>query len=149
MFLVMVLNMVKENKKSGFGKWVVIIIVILLLAFLSMIIAGILGIVFGITSTAKGLIDTRLLPILRDGKTVEIASHTDSRGSATSNQDLSERRAQSVVNYLMAKGINPSQLVAKGYGENRLTNRCSDGVTCTEREHQANRRTEFRVINAK
>jgi len=52
-----------------------------------------------------------------------------------------------VVDYLMSKGINPSQLIAKGYGENNLTNRCSDGVTCTEREHLANRRTEFRVIN--
>ncbi len=102
-----------------------------------------------LTREAKSLIDNRLLPILRDGKTVEIASHTDSRGNATYNMDLSERRAQAVVNYLMAKGINASQLVAKGYGETRLTNRCSDGVTCTEREHQANRRTEFRVINAK
>jgi len=100
-----------------------------------------------LTSTAKGLIDTRLMPVLNQGVAVEIASHTDSRGSASSNQNLSERRAQAVVNYLMAKGVNSSKLVAKGYGENRLTNRCSDGVTCTEREHQANRRTEFRVIN--
>lgn len=100
-----------------------------------------------LTSTAKGLIDTRLMPVLNKGVAVEIASHTDSRGSASSNQNLSERRAQAVVNYLMAKGVNASKLVAKGYGETRLTNRCSDGVTCTEREHQANRRTEFRVIN--
>jgi len=100
-----------------------------------------------LTSAAKRIIDERLLPILKDGVTVEIASHTDSRGTKSSNQDLSERRARSVVNYLMAKGINSSQLVAKGYGENRLTNRCADGVTCTEKEHLANRRTEFRVIN--
>ncbi len=100
-----------------------------------------------LTSKAKGLIDSRLLPILKDGKAVEIASHTDSRSSHEFNQNLSERRAQAVVNYLMTKGINPSILVAKGYGETRLTNRCADGVTCTEREHLANRRTEFRVIN--
>jgi len=100
-----------------------------------------------LTSAAKKIIDLRLLPILKDGVKVEIASHTDSRGTKASNQDLSDRRAKAVVDYLMSKGINPSQLVAKGYGENNLTNRCSDGVTCTEREHLANRRTEFRVIN--
>ena len=100
-----------------------------------------------LTDAAKRIIDTRLLPVLKDGVTVEIASHTDSRGTKESNQDLSDRRAQAVVNYLMSKGVNPSQLVAKGYGETRLTNRCSDGVTCTEREHLANRRTEFRVIS--
>ncbi|MDV7187109.1 OmpA family protein [Lutibacter sp. TH_r2] len=100
-----------------------------------------------LTPAAKNIIDTRLLPILKTGVKAEIASHTDARGSNSSNQDLSDRRAQAVVNYLMAKGVNSSQLIAKGYGETRLTNRCADGVTCTEREHLANRRTEFRVIN--
>ncbi len=100
-----------------------------------------------LTSTAKGLINTRLLPILRNGVAVAIESHTDSRGSKTSNQNLSERRARAVVNYLISKGINSSKLTANGYGENRLTNRCSDGVSCNEREHQQNRRTTFRVIN--
>lgn len=100
-----------------------------------------------LTSAAKKIIDTRLLPILKDGISIELASHTDSRSSHEFNQNLSERRAQAVANYLIIKGVNPSQLVAKGYGETRLTNRCSDGITCTEREHLANRRTEFRLIN--
>ena len=102
-----------------------------------------------LTGEAKRLIDTRLMPVLAQnpGVKLEIASHTDSRGSKSSNQDLSERRAQAVVNYLQTKGVNPSLLVANGYGENRLKNRCSDGVSCTEREHAANRRTEFRLIN--
>ena len=100
-----------------------------------------------LTATARGLIDTRLLPILRNGVAVAIESHTDARGSKTSNQNLSERRARAVVNYLISKGINASKLTANGYGENRLTNRCSDGVSCNEREHQQNRRTTFRVIN--
>ncbi len=100
-----------------------------------------------LTAQAKKIIDTRLLPVLKEGVTVELASHTDSRGTKESNRELSERRAQAVVNYLIAKGVNASQLVAKGYGESRLTNRCSDNVTCTEREHLQNRRTEFRVIN--
>lgn len=102
-----------------------------------------------LTSTAKGLIDSRLLPVLAQnaGSKMEIASHTDSRGGATSNQALSDRRAQSVVNYLISKGINNSRLVANGYGERKLKNRCADGVSCTERQHAANRRTEFRLIN--
>jgi len=101
-----------------------------------------------LTSTAKKLIDERLLPVLANnpGVKLEIASHTDSRGSEVSNQSLSERRAVSVANYLKTKGINESLLVANGYGENKLKNRCADGVSCTEREHAANRRTEFRLI---
>ena len=102
-----------------------------------------------LTAQAKNLIDTRLMPVLAQnpGVKLEIASHTDSRGSATSNQDLSERRAQAVVTYLQSKGINGSLLVANGFGEKRLLNRCKDGVSCTEREHAANRRTQFRLIN--
>jgi len=100
-----------------------------------------------LTSAAKRIIDSRLLPILNTGVAVAIESHTDSRGTKESNQNLSERRALAVTNYLIAKGINPSKLTGNGYGENKLTNRCSDGVSCTEREHLANRRTTFRVIN--
>ncbi|MBX2826949.1 MAG: OmpA family protein [Flavobacteriaceae bacterium] len=102
-----------------------------------------------LTAQAKSLIDTRLMPVLAQnpGVKLEIASHTDSRGSKASNQDLSERRAQAVVRYLQSKGINNSLLVANGFGENRLKNRCADGVSCTEREHATNRRTEFRLIN--
>jgi outer membrane protein OmpA-like peptidoglycan-associated protein len=102
-----------------------------------------------LTKDAKYLIDSRLLPILKDGVAVEIASHTDSRSSKSFNQDLSDRRAKAVADYLISKGINPTQLVAKGYGETRLKNRCSDGVSCSETEHLANRRTEFRIINQK
>jgi OOP family OmpA-OmpF porin len=102
-----------------------------------------------LTEEAKNIINTKLLPILANNPTakLEIASHTDSRGTNESNQILSERRAQAVVNYLQQRGINSSLLVANGYGEKRLKNRCSDGVSCTEREHSVNRRTEFRLIN--
>ncbi|MGV6846627.1 MAG: OmpA family protein [Lutibacter sp.] len=100
-----------------------------------------------LTSEAKRIIDTRLLPVLKTGVAVVIESHTDSRGSKESNQILSERRAKAVTNYLISKGINPSKLTGVGYGETRLLNRCSDGVPCTEREHRVNRRTTFRVVN--
>jgi outer membrane protein OmpA-like peptidoglycan-associated protein len=81
---------------------------------------------------------------------IELASHTDSRGSEDYNIDLSQKRAESVVRYIVLQGIEPSRIAAKGYGESFLTNHCSDGVPCSPAEHQANRRTEFKVtgVNA-
>ena len=96
---------------------------------------------------AKRIIDARLLPIVKDGVAVFIESHTDMRGTKRDNQDLSDRRAKAVTDYLISKGINPSQLYAKGFGERRLLNKCSDGVVCAEAEHAINRRTTFRVVN--
>lgn len=102
-----------------------------------------------LTADARSIIDRKLLALMKEKPliTVEISSHTDSRGSAASNQSLSQRRAESVVNYLVNRGISRSRLVASGYGETQLKNGCSDGVECTEAQHQANRRTEFRVLN--
>lgn len=102
-----------------------------------------------LTAQAKSIIDNRLMPVLtkNPGVKVELASHTDVRGTASSNQDLSERRAKAVADYLITKGVNSSLLVANGYGETKTKNRCKEGVSCTEREHSANRRTEFRLIN--
>jgi outer membrane protein OmpA-like peptidoglycan-associated protein len=76
---------------------------------------------------------------------IELSSHTDSRGVADYNQKLSQRRAESVVKYLTDKGIAASRLKAVGYGESKLRNQCADGVTCSETEHQVNRRTEVKV----
>lgn len=77
---------------------------------------------------------------------IEIASHTDSRAETVYNQKLSEERAKSAVLYLQQKGITPSRLYAKGYGEKNLINHCKDGIECTEEEHAVNRRTEFKLI---
>ncbi|MFM8488154.1 MAG: OmpA family protein, partial [Bacteroidota bacterium] len=79
---------------------------------------------------------------------VEIASHTDARGTFAYNDELSQRRAAGVVEYLVAKGINSNRLVAHGYGETEPRNRCKDGVKCSEPEYARNRRTEIRVTNA-
>lgn len=89
-----------------------------------------------------------LVQVMRDNPTLEIelGSHTDSRGKDSYNLALSQRRAQSVVNYLVSKGISRSRMVAKGYGETQLLNGCDDGVPCTEEQHQANRRTVFKVL---
>jgi outer membrane protein OmpA-like peptidoglycan-associated protein len=77
---------------------------------------------------------------------IELNSHTDSRGTAKYNDNLSQARAESVIRFLIRKGIKPNRLIAKGYGETRLVNDCADGVNCTEAEHQQNRRTEFMVV---
>jgi outer membrane protein OmpA-like peptidoglycan-associated protein/tetratricopeptide (TPR) repeat protein len=80
---------------------------------------------------------------------VEISSHCDSRGSEFFNDRLSEKRAKAVSEYLVKKGVRRSMLISRGYGKSRLINRCNDGVTCSEEEHQANRRTEFQVVGGK
>jgi outer membrane protein OmpA-like peptidoglycan-associated protein len=78
---------------------------------------------------------------------VEIASHTDARAPSDYNIRLSQKRAQSVVDWLVSHGIDRSRLKPKGYGETTLRNNCADDVKCSEYEHQRNRRTEFRVIS--
>jgi len=95
------------------------------------------------------LILDKLARILTDNPDVriEIGSHTDSRGTAEANLLLSQRRSESVMAYLIKKGIAPSRLVAKGYGESQLINKCADGVICTEEEHQENRRTVIEILN--
>lgn len=89
----------------------------------------------------------KLVQILKDNPAIriELSSHTDDRSSDAYNQDLSQRRAQSAVDYIVSQGIAEDRLVAKGYGESQLivTNATS------EEEHQTNRRTEFKVIEIK
>ena len=90
---------------------------------------------------------SRLLKQQPEFNLIELGAHTDSRGSYAFNEKLSKRRAQSVVDYLISKGIDRSRLVPKGYGESELLNHCKDGVECSEAEHQRNRRTTFRILN--
>jgi len=84
--------------------------------------------------------------ILENGLKIELSSHTDSRGSKRYNQTLSQRRAQSCVDYLIEKGVPKSKIVARGYGESKLVNHCKDGAECSEEEHQENRRTEVKIL---
>jgi outer membrane protein OmpA-like peptidoglycan-associated protein len=77
---------------------------------------------------------------------VQLSSHTDSRGESLYNQILSDKRAESAKSYLVNRGISESRVVAIGFGESRIRNRCEDGVKCTEEEHQFNRRTEVKIV---
>lgn len=76
---------------------------------------------------------------------IQLSSHTDCRGNDRYNEDLSQKRAQSAVDYLISKGIDPVRLAAKGYGETSPEVNCLC-TRCTEEEHQANRRTTFKII---
>lgn len=79
------------------------------------------------------------------GLSVELGSHTDCRGNDAYNDVLSQRRAESAVAYIVSEGVEAYRITAKGYGETQLANRCRNGVTCSEEEHQQNRRTVLRI----
>lgn len=78
---------------------------------------------------------------------LDIRSYTDSRQTARYNEILSDKRAISTIKWLVEKGVDPSRLTGKGYGETQLVNQCTDGAKCSEEEHQLNRRSEFIIIN--
>ncbi|MEO6131856.1 MAG: OmpA family protein, partial [Saprospiraceae bacterium] len=79
--------------------------------------------------------------------TIELTSHTDSRGTADYNMELSTRRSESSKSYLVSRGVASSRIVTKAAGESSPRNRCVDDVPCSEAEHQYNRRTEVRITN--
>lgn len=91
----------------------------------------------------------RLIKLMNDVPTlkIELGGHTDSQGSDSYNQALSEKRAKAVVDYLTAKGIAANRLESAGYGETQLVNGCKNGVKCSPEEHQENRHTEFKVLS--
>ena len=97
---------------------------------------------------AKPYLDS-VVKLLKDNSelTVEISSHCDSRGSYAYNDNLSRKRAKTVVDYLISKGVDRNKLISRGYGERQLVNGCKDFVPCSEDQHQDNRRTDFKVLN--
>ena len=89
----------------------------------------------------------KVVEVLRDypRMKIDVRSHTDSRGSDAYNLKLSQRRAKSTAEWMMAQGIDSSRITYKGYGETQLENRCKNGVKCSDTEHEENRRSEFIV----
>jgi outer membrane protein OmpA-like peptidoglycan-associated protein len=99
---------------------------------------------WAIRSDASPVLD-KLASFLKDNPSVkvELGAHTDARGSDTYNLTLSDKRAESAVNYLVEKcGVNKDNITWKGYGERELVNNCG---ACSESEHQKNRRTELKI----
>ena len=76
---------------------------------------------------------------------IAVGAHTDSRATDAYNLTLSEARAQSTVQYIISKGISGKRISGKGYGESQPKVSCGD--TCSEAEHQLNRRSEFTIVN--
>jgi len=89
----------------------------------------------------------RLAEVLRQNPAIRIqlGSHTDCRGNNAYNETLSQRRAESAVNYLISKTVNQTRLSALGYGESQPVASCICSK-CTEGEHQENRRTTFKIV---
>jgi outer membrane protein OmpA-like peptidoglycan-associated protein len=79
---------------------------------------------------------------------LEVSAYTDCRGSAAFNLLLSQKRANAVRTYLVKQGIAANRITAMGYGKTRLLNRCdcSYGIDCSDREHEMNRRAEYKII---
>ncbi len=96
----------------------------------------------------------RLTKLLDENPTlkIELSAHTDSRGGDKYNEDLSQKRAQSCVDYLISKGISTDRLVSKGYGEQQLIKQDAEIAKLKfedekEAAHQENRRTEFKILS--
>ena len=100
-----------------------------------------------LTTGAKRELDL-LLDVMKNNSNIKIqlSAHTDSRGKAEYNMNLSERRAMSAKSYLVSKGVPSNQMIAVGFGENQLRNHCADDVSCSEAEHIYNRRTEVKIL---
>lgn len=78
---------------------------------------------------------------------IHIESHTDSRSSDEFNRKLSEKRAWTSRQWLIKRGIDPSRITSKGYGETQLLNECLNEVKCSDEQHQINRRSMFIIKN--
>jgi outer membrane protein OmpA-like peptidoglycan-associated protein len=77
---------------------------------------------------------------------IELSAHTDARGSDQSNLSLSDSRAKAAAAYVINKGIDVKRVTGKGFGETQLKNKCANGIKCSEKEHQENRRTEVKIV---
>jgi outer membrane protein OmpA-like peptidoglycan-associated protein len=90
----------------------------------------------------------KLIALLKEHPDLEIRieSHTDSRGSDEYNMLLSKKRAKAAFDYVVAKGIDSKRLLYQGYGETKLLNNCTNGVECTEEQHEVNRRSIVKVV---
>jgi len=76
---------------------------------------------------------------------LNVGAHADSQGTHEYNLDLSNKRANEIVKYLEAQGVNSSRITAIGFGEELLLNKCSNGAICHDAEHAKNRRAELKV----
>ncbi|AYN03835.1 OmpA family protein [Flavobacterium sp. 140616W15] len=86
------------------------------------------------------------LLLARPNISLQVNSHTDSRGRDEFNLRLSKQRAAATVEYIVKAGIAKERVTGEGFGETMLINHCTNGVKCSEKEHELNRRSEFIII---
>ena len=88
----------------------------------------------------------KVVKILKENPKVklEVISHTDAQGDDKDNMLLSEKRSKSVIDYFILKGVDKTCVKAIGKGETEIRNRCTNTVDCSDKEHEYNRRTEFK-----
>lgn len=98
------------------------------------------------TGDARELTSLSEMMLKYPSMTIELESHTDSRGTEDYNLELSQRRGESAKEFLISRGIAVDRVTLKPMGESRLRNHCTDEVICSEAQHQQNRRTEIRII---
>lgn len=79
---------------------------------------------------------------------IRIETHTDSRGYASTNKKLSQQRSDAIKNYLLSKNVPEENIIESvGYGEEKITNNCTDGVYCLNFLHKQNERTLIEVVS--
>lgn len=90
----------------------------------------------------------KVIEILKNnpGIVLEIGTHTDIRGNEEYNRDLSQKRAESAKEFLVKSGIGTERVIAKGYGETKPIVKCASEESCSEEDHEWNRRCEFVVV---
>lgn len=97
--------------------------------------------------TAQGAVELdKLVKVMKDypAMVIFVKSHTDSKGSASYNLNLSEKRAQSTVQYLISKGVSNGRISGKGFGSTEQKIKC--GTNCTPEQDAQNRRSEFLIV---
>ncbi|THD66762.1 OmpA family protein [Robertkochia marina] len=99
-----------------------------------------------LTPDDKAIVD-QLVAFMKEyaEATIEVQAHADARGTDKYNTWLAERRANRIVDYVIAKGIAANRISGKGFGENKILNHCTNDVTCSEQEHRENRRTNYEL----
>ncbi len=103
---------------------------------------------YNIRSDASASLDELAIFLMENSEIrIKLISHTDCRGTNAYNDRLSNNRAKSAKEYLIRKGVQSERIIeAYGVGEREPVNNCADGVKCSERQHQANRRTVVELV---
>lgn len=100
---------------------------------------------YDLTQETRSILSRTAAAMKRTTHQLIISAYADARGTVEYNQKLSDKRANEVLNFFLANGVDRSRIIARGFGEALILNRCVDGVHCEEVEHSKNRRAEIKI----